>query len=89
MIKNLITSYFGVVKKNINDSVPKSIITFLVNRSLQICERELVRNLYNEKQFDDLLTENAFVMEQRDDTKKVLFSLRNCLNILNDIDSKF
>lgn len=31
MIKRLITSYFNVVKKNINDSVPKTIITFLVN----------------------------------------------------------
>ena len=31
MIKKLITSYFNVVKKNINDSVPKSVITFLVN----------------------------------------------------------
>lgn len=32
MIKNLIVSYFNVVKKNINDSVPKTIITFLTNR---------------------------------------------------------
>ena len=31
MIKDLIVSYFNVVKKNINDSVPKTIITFLVN----------------------------------------------------------
>jgi dynamin 1-like protein len=31
MIKRLITSYFNVVKKNINDTVPKTIITFLVD----------------------------------------------------------
>lgn len=31
MIKDLIVSYFNVVKKNINDNVPKTIITFLVN----------------------------------------------------------
>lgn len=33
MIKNLIKSYFDVVKKNINDSVPKTIITMLVQFS--------------------------------------------------------
>ena len=31
MTKRLITSYFNVVKKNINDTVPKTIITFLVD----------------------------------------------------------
>jgi len=31
MIKRLIVSYFNVVKKNINDSIPKTVITMLVN----------------------------------------------------------
>jgi dynamin 1-like protein len=31
MIKKLIQSYFGVIKKNISDSVPKTIVTLLVN----------------------------------------------------------
>lgn len=30
MIKRLIVSYFNVVKKNINDSVPKTVVTMLV-----------------------------------------------------------
>ena len=33
IIKNLITSYFDVVRKNISDSVPKTIMAFLVNQS--------------------------------------------------------
>ena len=32
MVKNLIVSYFNIVKKNINDTVPKTIVSFLVNR---------------------------------------------------------
>ena len=42
MIKRLIVSYFNVVKKNINDNIPKTVITMLVNQSKNICERELI-----------------------------------------------
>jgi dynamin 1-like protein len=44
MIKRLITSYFNVVK--INDSVPKTVVTFLVNHCKNSCEKILVNNLY-------------------------------------------
>ena len=33
LIKNLIVSYYSTVRKQINDSVPKSIMAFLVNKS--------------------------------------------------------
>lgn len=48
MIKKLIVSYFNVVKKNINDSIPKTIVTFLVNHCKNCCEKILVNNLYVE-----------------------------------------
>lgn len=32
LIKRMISSYFEVVKKNINDIIPKTIITFLVKK---------------------------------------------------------
>lgn len=51
MIKRLIVSYFNVVKKNINDLVPKTIVTFLVNHCRNSCEKILVNNLYVEDQF--------------------------------------
>lgn len=82
MIKNLIVSYFNIVKKNINDSVPKTIVSFLVNRvkafillslyfniiviqtqSVNIAERELVSSLYKTEMFDELLSENSFIMK--------------------------
>jgi dynamin 1-like protein len=46
MIKRLIVSYFNVVKKNVNDSIPKAIVTFLVNHCRNSCEKILVNNLY-------------------------------------------
>ena len=33
IIKNLITSYFNIVRKNLNDLVPKTVISMLVNKS--------------------------------------------------------
>ena len=33
IIKNLIISYFGTVRKTINDMVPKTVMAFLVNKS--------------------------------------------------------
>lgn len=32
LIKRMISSYFEVIKKNINDIIPKTIITFLINK---------------------------------------------------------
>lgn len=55
MIKDLIVSYFNLVKKNICDSVPKTIISFLVNQSKNLCERELIGKLYNNEIADELL----------------------------------
>lgn len=55
MIKRLITSYFNVVKKNVNDSVPKTVVTFLVNHCKNSCEKILVNNLYVESEFESLL----------------------------------
>ncbi|CAD8126124.1 unnamed protein product [Paramecium sonneborni] len=89
MIKDLLISYFNLVKKNICDSVPKTIITFLVNQSRNFCERELIGLLYKQELVDELLQENQFIQKSRAEAKQTLISLRTCLNLLNDLDSKF
>ena len=48
-IENLLSSYFDIVRKNIQDTVPKSIMYFLVNESKETIQNELVRNLYKEE----------------------------------------
>ena len=70
MIKRLITSYFNVVKKNVNDSIPKTIVTFLVNHCRNSCEKILVNNLYVENEFDQLLEEKDYVIGERDRLRK-------------------
>ncbi|CAD8212258.1 unnamed protein product [Paramecium pentaurelia] len=89
MIKDLIVSYFNLVKKNICDSIPKTIITFLVNQSRNLCERELIGVLYKSDYVDELLQENQFIQKSRKETKQTLISLKTCLNLLNELDQKF
>lgn len=42
IIQNLIHSYFNIVKTNISDMVPKSVMAFLINESRRIAQSELV-----------------------------------------------
>ena len=57
MIKRLIISYFNVVKKNVNDLIPKTVVTMLVQYCRIQCEKVLVSNLYVESEFGSLLEE--------------------------------
>jgi len=88
-IKNLIVSYFKVVKRNICDSIPKAVITFLVNKTKNTCKNELVASLYKDDLYDMLLAENSFIAQSREDCRKQLKLLKECLNILVEIDTKF
>ena len=48
IIKNLIISYFGTVRKTINDMVPKTVMAFLVNKSKNQAQHILVQRIYND-----------------------------------------
>ena len=90
LIKNLIVSYFNVVRKNVCDSVPKSIMCFLVNESKNIAHRELVRSLYSPESIQTLVQENPIIAQNRKLVKKVLLTLRDAINVLNLIrDSSY
>lgn len=52
VIQNLIHSYFDLVKKNIADLVPKTIMGFLVTESRRIAQGELVEQIYKQGNLD-------------------------------------
>eukprot|EP00741_Cyanophora_paradoxa_P020779 tig00021312_g20058.t1 len=51
IISALLCSYFGVVKKNVQDAVPKVCMAFLVNAAREGLHAELVSALYREDRF--------------------------------------
>ena len=86
MIKNLITSYFGVVKKTTNDMVPKTIMAFLVNKTKNMAQRELVQKIYQDGQhLDSLLQEDQSVKQSRDKSESMVKTLKASLDFLNEV----
>ncbi|XP_022380656.1 dynamin-1-like protein isoform X9 [Enhydra lutris kenyoni] len=77
VIERLIKSYFLIVRKNIQDSVPKAVMHFLVNHVKDTLQSELVGQLYKSSLLDDLLTESEDMAQRRKeaaDMLKVLLS---------------
>lgn len=85
VIKTLLSTYFNIVRKNISDTVPKSIMHFLVNKSKQSLQSELVRALYKEELFDELLSENEEIAARRKATTKMLRVLQKANDVLSEI----
>ncbi len=86
IIKNLISSYYHVVKKNINDLVPKTIMCFLVNQSKIMAEKEMVSQLYKSEELDSLLHEDPNIAKKRKNCKETLQNLKKSLEILSDFN---
>ena len=76
-------SYFGIVKTNIIDVVPKIIIAFLVNKTNNELNNELVRELYDNKElFEFLLEETPNVASRRKKCMEIVGGLREVIEIL-------
>jgi dynamin 1-like protein len=86
IIKNLISSYYHVVKKNINDLVPKTIMCFLVNQSKMIAEKEMVSQLYKCNELESLLQEDPYIGKKRKLLKDSLSYLKSSMEVLTNFN---
>jgi replication fork clamp-binding protein CrfC len=86
IIKNLISSYFNIVRKSLNDIVPKTIIAFLINKSKNLAQRDLVQNIITEDcDIKALLVEDGEVVEKRRRCEEMIKTLRKCLEYLSEV----
>ena len=85
LIMTLIHSYFTIVRKNLMDTVPKSIMHFLVNATLDALPSKLVTELYKEEMFIDLLKEDEGIRGQRTRMRKELESHRQALSLITPL----
>ncbi|XP_003216933.1 dynamin-1-like protein [Anolis carolinensis] len=85
VIRRLIKSYFLIVRKSIQDSVPKTVMHFLVNYVKDHLQSELVGQLYKPQLLDTLLTESEDMAQQRNEAANMLKALQKASLTISEI----
>lgn len=85
VIERLIKSYFLIVRKNIQDSVPKAVMHFLVNHTKDCLQSELVGQLYKTALLNDLLTESEDMAQRRSEAADMLKALQKASQVIAEV----
>jgi len=85
VIERLIKSYFCIVRKSIQDSVPKAVMHFLVNYVQDNLQSELVSQLYKPNEIEDLLAESEHIAQRRKEAADMLKALQKASQIISEI----
>uniref|UniRef100_A0A4W4DRN6 Dynamin-1-like protein n=1 Tax=Electrophorus electricus TaxID=8005 RepID=A0A4W4DRN6_ELEEL len=86
VIQRLIKCYFLIVRKSIQDSVPKTVMHFLVNHVKERLQSELVGQLYKQPLLQELLIESQETAQQRTELAHMLeWALQKANNIISEI----
>jgi len=85
VIERLIKSYFYLTRKSIQDSVPKSVMHFMVNYTKDNLQSELVRTLYKADQIESLLSESEHIGARRKEAAEMLTALQKASQIISEI----
>lgn len=88
LIRALITSYFGVVRQMIEDLVPKAVMHLLVNFTRDTVQNRLVKGLYRDNLFADLLEEDEAIKAERKRVQSLLDVYKEAFKILSDVTLK-
>ena len=69
-----------------NDMVPKTVMAFLVNKTKNMAQRELVSALYNDSvNLSQLLSEDNATVKKRENCTEMENTLRKSLEFLNEV----
>ncbi|KAJ3374166.1 Dynamin- GTPase protein [Allomyces arbusculus] len=82
LIRSLITSYFGIVKKTLADAVPKAVMHLLVNDTLGMLQTRLVEALYRDEMLPELLQENPALVKQREACRAQLAVYQRAMEVI-------
>ena len=86
MTKDLVSGYYGIVKKKLGDIVPKIIMNFLVNKCIEQSQNYLVVELYKgEEAIESLLEENTDVAKERIRLSKLVEALKESIEVLSKL----
>uniref|UniRef100_A0A5B7AY30 Putative dynamin-related protein 3A-like n=1 Tax=Davidia involucrata TaxID=16924 RepID=A0A5B7AY30_DAVIN len=83
--KLLLRSYYDIVRKNIEDSVPKAIMHFLVNHTKRELHNVFIKKLYRDNLFEEMLQEPDEVTMKRKRTRETLRVLQQAFRTLDEL----
>ncbi|CAK9141670.1 unnamed protein product [Ilex paraguariensis] len=83
--KLLLRSYYDIVRKNIEDSVPKAIMHFLVNHTKRELHNVFIKKLYRDNLFEEMLQEPDEVSMKRKRTRETLRVLQQAFRTLDEL----
>ncbi|GLT47406.1 hypothetical protein SLA2020_211060 [Shorea laevis] len=83
--KLLLKSYYNIVRKNIEDSVPKAIMHFLVNHTKRELHNVFIKKLYRENLFEEMLQEPEEIATKRKHTREMLRALQQAFRTLDEL----
>ncbi|KAJ1958061.1 Dynamin- GTPase protein, partial [Linderina pennispora] len=84
LIRSLIGSYFGIVRKSIQDLVPKAVMHLLVNEVCENMQNRLVEELYKEPLTTELMQEDPALVAERDQCAAMLEVYKKAFAIINE-----
>ncbi|XP_028095597.1 dynamin-related protein 3A-like isoform X1 [Camellia sinensis] len=85
--KLLLSSYYDIVRKNIQDFVPKAIMHFLVNHTKRDLLNTFIQKLYRESLFEEMLQEQHDVVTKRKRTGEVYHVLQQAVQTLDEVEA--
>ncbi|CAA0812394.1 Dynamin-related protein 3A [Striga hermonthica] len=83
--KLLLRSYYDIVRKNVEDSVPKAIMHFLVNHTKRELHNVFIKKLYRDNLFEEMLQEPDEVSMKRKRTRETLRVLQQAFRTLDEL----
>lgn len=83
--KLLLKSYYDIVRKNVEDSVPKAIMHFLVNHIKRELHNVFIKKLYRDNLFEEMLQEPDEVAMKRKQTREKLRVLNQAFRVLDEL----
>eukprot|EP00897_Mesotaenium_endlicherianum_P002309 jgi/Mesen1/2105/ME000151S01367 len=81
----LLRSYYDIVRKNIQDAVPKAIMHFLVNHIKRELHSIFIRQLYREPLFEEMLQEKEEIALKRKHCKEIFRVLQQAAWTLEEL----
>ena len=83
-IRNLVDSYVRIVTKKIKDQIPKIVTCFLINKTREYINGDLLRTLLSEGEM--LMEESQQEAQRREDLLRTYNSLKEALNIIGEVN---